>query len=84
MRKYITIIGVGRRMAGVGKNSGKNYDFTPISFTYQDDRTAGLKAATCNVNQADMGGYTPVCDDELEVVMREDFRTGKVYIDAIL
>lgn len=84
MRKHINIVGVGRRMAGTGKNSGNPYDFTPVSFTYEDSRTQGVKAATCNINQADMGGYAPAVGETVEVVMREDFRTGKVYVDAIL
>ena len=85
MRKNINIIGVGRRMSGVGKNSGANYDFTPVSFTYEDQRTSGLKAATCNVNQADMPyGYAPSVGETVEAVIREDYKTGRVYIDAIL
>lgn len=84
MRKYINIVGVGKRMIGNGKSSGKPYDFTPIAFTYDDNYTTGLKAATCNVNQSDMGGYVPAIGDSVEVVMREDYRSGKVYIDAVL
>lgn len=84
MRKHINIVGVGRRMAGVGKTSNNPYDFTPVSFTYEDSRTNGVKAATCNINQTDMGSYTPCVGDVVEVVMREDFRSGKVYVDAVI
>lgn len=84
MRKNITIIGVGRRMAGTGKQSGQPYDFTPVSFTYEDNRTTGLKAATVNISQSDMPGYCPTVGDTVDAVIREDFRTGKVYVEAIL
>lgn len=84
MRKYINIVGVGKRMAGTGKNSGKRYDFTPVSFTYEDPHTSGLKAASCNINQAELGDYTPAVGDTVEAVFREDFRSGRIYVDAIL
>lgn len=84
MRKYINIVGVGNRMSGTGKNSGKPYDFTPVAFTYDDRFTAGLKAATVNINQDAMGGYTPAVGDTVEVVMREDYKSGRVYVDAVL
>lgn len=84
MRKHINIIGVGNRMSGTGKNSGKPYDFTPVSFTYDDKYIAGLKAATVNINQDAMAGYTPQVGDTVEVVMREDFKSGRVYVDAVL
>lgn len=84
MRKNINIIGVGKRMSGTGKNSGKPYDFTPVSFTYEDQFIKGLKCATVNINATDLGGYEPSIGDTVEVVMREDFRTGRVYVDAVL
>ena len=40
MRKIINIVGVGNRMSGTGKSSGRPYDFTPVSFTYDDKFTA--------------------------------------------
>ena len=84
MRKYINIVGVGKRMSGTGKNSGKPYDFTPVAFTYDDKFTAGLKAATVNINADSLAGYVPAIGDSVEVVMREDYKTGRVYIDAVL
>ena len=84
MRKYINIVGVGNRMAGTGKSSGKPYDFTPVAFTYDDKFTAGLKAATVNINADSLAGYVPAIGDSVEVVMREDYKTGRVYIDAVL
>lgn len=84
MRKYINIVGVGNRMAGTGKNSGKPYDFTPVSFTYDDRFITGVKSATVNISQDAMGEYIPAVGDTVEVVMREDFKTGRVFVDAVL
>ena len=84
MKKYINIVGVGNRMAGIGKTSGKTYDFTPVTFTFEDPRVHGLKAVTVNVNQTELGDYVPAVGDCVEAVMHEDFRTGRVYVDAIL
>lgn len=84
MRKQITIVGVGDRRQGTSPKNQKPYDFTPVSFTYEMPWTKGLKAATCNVSQDCMPGYTPAIGDTVEAVMREDYRTGAVYIDAIL
>ena len=83
MRKVITIVGVGDRRQGVSAK-GREYDFTPVSFTYEMPWTKGLRAATCNISQDSMLDYTPAIGDEVEVVMREDYRTGAVYVDAIL
>lgn len=85
MRKVINIVGVGNRMSGTGKNSGKPYDFTPVAFTYDDPFVHGVKCATVNVNQDAFGpDYVPSVGDCVEVVMREDFRTGRVYVEAFL
>ena len=84
MRKYINIVGVGNRMSGTGKNSGKPYDFTPVAFTYDDSFITGVKCATVNINADAMAGYEPKVGDTIEVVMREDFKTGRVYVDAVL
>lgn len=83
MRKVIKIVGLGDRRQGVSAK-GREYDFTPVSFTYEMPRTKGYRAVTCNINQEAMADYTPAIGDEVEVVMREDYRTGAVYVDAIL
>lgn len=82
-RKIINIVGVGNRIAGTSAK-GNPYDFTPISFTYEDRYTNGLKAANCNL-QADCcpQGYSPCIGESVEVFMREDFRQGRVYIDGV-
>ena len=84
MRKYINIVGVGNRMTGTGRNSGKPYDFTPVSFTYDDNYITGLKCATVNISADSMSGYVPKIGDTVEVVMREDYKSGRVYVDAVL
>lgn len=83
MRKVITIVGVGDRRQGVSAK-GRKYDFTRVSFTYEMPWTKGLRAATSNISQDAMLDYTPAIGDQVEVVMREDYRTGAVYVDAIL
>ena len=83
MRKVIKIVGLGDRRQGVSAK-GREYDFTRVSFTYEDPWTKGSRAATCNINQDAMADYIPAIGDEIEVVMREDYRTGAVYVDAIL
>ena len=84
MRKYINIVGVGERRKGTGKDSGKPYDFTPVSFTYDDDYTTGVKCASVNVSQDSMRDYSPAVGDTVEVVMREDYKSGRVFVDAVL
>lgn len=83
MRKTIKIVGVGDRRQGMSK-TGKPYDFTPVHFCYEQPWIRGFAAASCNVSQDCMGDYTPAVNDEKEVVMHQDFKTGAVYIDAVL
>lgn len=84
MRKAITIVGVGRRMAGIGKKSGVPYDFTPLSFTFDDPKFTGVTCATVNVSQENLNGATPAVGDVLEAVMHQDYSSGRLYVDAIL
>ena len=83
MIKTIKIVGVGDRRQGTSK-TGKAYDFTPVSFCFEKPWIKGYSAATCNVNQDCMGDYVPAVNDEKQVVMHEDFRTGALYIDAFM
>lgn len=84
MKKYITIVGVGRRMAGVGKKSCQPYDFTPLSFTFDDPKFSGVRCATVNVSQECMGDFIPGVGEVVEAVMHEDFSSGRLYVDAVL
>lgn len=47
-RTNITIVGVGERKSGTSKNTGKAYDFVPVSFTFEDpyESTCGVLAST--------------------------------------
>ena len=83
MRAFVNIVGVGQRKAGTGK-TGNPYDFTPVAFTYPDRFIAGEKAATVNIGKDCLGEYEPHVGDTVEVVMHEDFKTGRVYVDAVL
>lgn len=83
MRKIINIVGVGDRKQGISK-SNKPYDFTPISFTFEDPYMTGLKAANTLLWQnCCPDGYTPCVGESVEVFMREDRDTGRYYIDGV-
>lgn len=84
MRKYITIVGIGKRMAGVSAKTNNPYDFTPVSFQYDDVRFTGVRCATANVSADAFGGILPEIGATYECVMREDFKTGRVFVEAIL
>ena len=84
MKKIINVVGVGRRMTGTARNSGNPYDFTPVSFTFEDTDFRGLRCATVNIDAESLGGHVPSVGDTLEVVMHEDFRTRRLYVDAVL
>lgn len=49
MRKQITLVGIGERRQGVSKATNKPYDFTPVSFTFEDGLFRGVRAVTVNV-----------------------------------
>lgn len=83
MRKVINIVGVGDRKQGISKTTGKPYDFTPISFTFEDPFTTGLKAANTMLWQnCCPDGYTPCVGESVEVFLRGD-KTGAWYIDGV-
>lgn len=82
MRKFINIVGVGDRKQGVSK-AGRPYDFTPVSFTFEDAFTHGLKAANTLLRQdCCPDGYSPSVGETVEVFLRGD-RTGAWYIDGV-
>ena len=82
MRTNIKIVGLGKRMIGTSK-TGKEYDFTPVSFTYPDGYTTGVKAVTCNVSgdMIDAVGGLQI-DTEYDAVIHTVNRN--TYVDAIL
>lgn len=84
MRKAITIVGVGARRKGTSAKTGRPYDFTPIAFTYDHMSMTGCGAATVNLSQdCCPPDYTPCIGDTVEVFLREDYRTGRLYIDGV-
>ena len=82
MKKEITIVGVGQRMSGTSKKTGKPYDFTEISFTYEDEQTEGVKACCSLVDQSILEGYEISPGWVHDVVMH--YNMGKVVVDAFL
>lgn len=49
MRTNIKIVGIGTRRTGTGKNTGKAYDFVPVSFVYKEEGVHGFSAVTSNI-----------------------------------
>lgn len=82
MRKEFTVVGVGKRKAGVGKKSGKSYDFTEISVIYADDDVVGSKAETVAIDAVVIGSRQIAVGDVLDVVYHN--AQFKTYVDAIL
>ncbi len=84
MRNTIQIVGLGDRMKGTSKKTGKDYDFQSVSFLYPDKFTTGMKAATAAINGAELDAI-----GGLSIGMEYDavYHTGPgnaIYIDAIL
>lgn len=83
MRTVANVVGVGQRMTGVSKKSGKAYDFQSIAITYCDGRIAGEAAATPMMNGPDIDAIGGICvGDHLDIVAHE--YNGKLLIDAVL
>lgn len=55
----VKIIGIGKRRQGVSKN-GREYDFTPVAFAYEEPGFEGHVCATCNVGQSVLNTAEPV------------------------
>lgn len=81
MRANIKIVGVGQRRYGTAQ-SGRSYDFTPLSFVFEDQQFTGYRAATVNVDAKSLGGYVPVVGDTYDTVFH--FADNRMFIDAIL
>lgn len=82
MRKYVEVMGVGQRRAGVAKKSGTKYDFTEISIAYDADGFAGRKCETVAFDATVIDGRTITPGDVLDVVMHQ--ANFKTYVDAIV
>ena len=82
MRKVCNVYGVGERKNGVGKKSGKKYDFTEVSIGYEDESFAGMKCETVAIDANIIGERIIAPGDTLELVMHQ--ANFKTYVDAIL
>lgn len=82
MRKCVQVIGVGQRKAGVGKKSGKKYDFTEISIAYEREGVNGMTAETVAIDADVIGDRVIAPGEFLDVVMHQ--ANFKTYVDAIL
>lgn len=80
MRKQVTIVGVGNRRAGVSK-AGKKYDFTPISFEFEDLEMTGFRAETVDATADALGDYVPQCGDKVVAVFH--YSNYRPYLDVI-
>lgn len=82
MRKICNVYGVGERKKGVGKKSGKKYDFTEVSIGYEDDNFTGVKCETIAIDADIIEDRIIAPGDTLELVMHQ--ANFKTYVDAIL
>lgn len=82
MRKICTVYGVGERKRGVGKKSGKKYDFTEYSIGYPADGFAGEKCETVAIDAEIIGDRVIAPGDTLDLVIHQ--ANFKTYVDAIL
>ena len=82
MRKYVEVLGVGKRKSGVGKKSGAKYDFTEFSIAYDADDFKGRKAETVAIDAAVIGERNIAPGEVLDLVMHQ--ANFKTYVDAIL
>ncbi len=82
MRQNVTVYGVGERKKGVGKRTGKAYDFTEVSIGYVSPEFNGYKCETVAIDAAVIGDRSIVPGDVLDVVFHS--ANYKTYVDAIL
>lgn len=82
MRKTVQILGIGPRMTGKSKNTGKPYDFLEISFGYESPGFTGLRCETVGISSALIVDRQLVPGEFVDIISHQyNFKT---YIDAIL
>lgn len=81
MISLITIVGIGDRKAGVGKN-GKPYAFTPVHYTRKDAYVNGLVAESANIDDQTLSKCRPEIGKTYEAVTH--YANFHTYVDAIL
>lgn len=82
MRKNVQVIGVGQRKSGLGKKSGKKYDFTEFAIGYECDGFHGMKCETIAIDADIIGDRVIAPGDTLDMVFHQS--NFKTYVDAIL
>lgn len=82
MRKIVTVVGVGQRKAGLGKKTGKKYDFTEIAISFDADGFTGQKCETVAFDSAVIGDRVIAPGDHLDLVFHQ--ANFKTYVDCIV
>lgn len=82
MKKICSVYGIGERKRGVGKKSGKKYDFTEVSIGYETEGVTGIKCETVAIDGDIIGDRIIAPGDTIELVMHQ--ANFKTYVDAIL
>ena len=83
MRTVAKVVGVGQRMKGTSKKTGKGYDFQTLCINYCDGRIAGEAAASPLINGPDLDAVGGVnVGDQLDIFCHEF--GGKLVIDGII
>lgn len=83
MRAYMKVVGLGNRMTGNSKKTGKPYDFQAVSVLYDDQYTTGQKASTVNISGKDVDSVGGLCiGQEYDVVFHT--YNNQVVVDALL
>ena len=83
MRSNITVVGLGQRKTGYSEKTQSNYDFQPVSFTYDDKYTTGQKAATANISGEEIDALGGLKIGQVYDVVWHPFKNS-VIIDALL
>ncbi len=81
MKIKCTVVGVGKRKAGVGKRSGQPYDFMDISCTYPSPDVTGERAETLVVDTSLLAGRDIAPGDTLDMIVHQ--ANFKTYVDFI-
>lgn len=81
MRAKVKIVGVGQRRSGKSQ-SGRSYDFTPLSFVFEDKQFTGYRAATVNVDAQSLGCYVPAVGESYDFVFH--FADNRIFVDAVI
>lgn len=82
MRAIVTVYGVGQRKMGVGKKTGKKYDFTEYSIGYGCTGFTGERCETVAIDADTLGDRVIGVGDKIDLVMHQ--ANFKTYVDAIV